>query len=369
MKKILVNYLGRKSGTAMYSYEMTKGLIENGAIVYAIISEQNTILDEWKKLGLQGLCVYPTYNSLWSFIKSTIRFLILGRKELKKICETWDIDVVYVPAFHLWSELVNRLFPTAHKIITNHDVLPHSGNIFKNKIIWYYNFISLKKADDIVILSKQFSDVIKKRTGLDNNHIHVIPHGCFSLYERIYNLKRYDYGNHKVNFLFFGRIEPYKGLNVLGEAYKRILCDGYDVSLTIVGNGDFSLYSHTFKDLKNVNIINRWIKDEEVLSFFQEDNIVTVLPYLDGTQSGVINIAMKHSSLVVASNVGGIKEQIKNMETGILVESNDVDSLYNAMKFTLNDNCEIGRMKQNALREMRELSWDKLSKKILDIIP
>lgn len=62
-KNILVNYLGRKGGTALYSFEMAKGLIENGANVYGIISEQNYMLNEWKKLKFKKLLVLPTYNN------------------------------------------------------------------------------------------------------------------------------------------------------------------------------------------------------------------------------------------------------------------------------------------------------------------
>ena len=73
--------------------------------------------------------------------------------------------------------------------------------------------------------------------------------------------------------MFFGRIAENKGLDILAEAYRKVY-DELDnsVSLSVIGNGDFSLYEKLYRHLSNVTIINRWIEDREVESIFLGHN-------------------------------------------------------------------------------------------------
>ena len=136
----------------------------------------------------------------------------------------------------------------------------------------------------------------------------------------------------------------------------------------MVGNGDFSPYKNEYKDLVNFRLINRWIDDSEIGSFFCGKNIVTVLPYLNATQSGVINVAMMYRSLVIASNTGGLNEQVQDKETGLLVMPNDENSLMRAMEFAINNQTECIKYINQASDFLLTLDWKKLSKILLNII-
>ena len=138
--------------------------------------------------------------------------------------------------------------------------------------------------------------------------------------------------------------------------------------MTIIGNGDFSEYEEEYSKLEDITIINRWIKDEEVKYFFTGNNIITVLPYLDATQSGVINIAMMNKSLVIATNTGGIGEQVKNKKTGLLVSPNNVKELADTMEFAIKNKKECEQYIDNATEMLSTLDWRNLSKKLLVII-
>ena len=94
-KTIVVNYLGRKGAGPVFSYEMTKGLKNNGCKVYAIISEYSENLNAWKELGLDGLQVIPTYNSVPGYLINTIKFKLFGIKKLSKYFKNIPVDAVY----------------------------------------------------------------------------------------------------------------------------------------------------------------------------------------------------------------------------------------------------------------------------------
>jgi glycosyltransferase involved in cell wall biosynthesis len=141
-----------------------------------------------------------------------------------------------------------------------------------------------------------------------------------------------------------------------------------NISLTIAGNGDFSPYRNKCAELKNLKLYNRWIKDEEVSDFFNGKNIIVVLPYKTATQSGIIPIAMHYGLPIIASNVGGISEQIIDNQTGILTTPNDVNDLANKMIFLANNSQIREMLSKNSQNEIRKTSWDNQALKLLNFI-
>lgn len=365
-KNIVVNYTGRKGGGAVYAYEMTKGLIEANCNVYAIVAEDIENKDKWKKLNLKELIFLPTYSTKQDYIVNTVRFKFFGLKKLKEQFKHIQVDAVYVPMIQPWSNMVNSVFKSSQKIVTLHDPKPHSGSSV------YFNYLckkTAKRADDIVILSEKFKQYTETYFNKTTNQVHVIPHGIFDYYKKNNNKENViHYDTEKINFLFFGRITKYKGLHILSKAYKILSNEFDNISLTVVGNGDFEEYKDEYSNLKNTTVVNRWIKDEEVGSFFNGDNIVTVLPYIDATQSGVTPIAMDYRSIIIASNTGGLSEQIKDGETGYLFETSNSLDLYKKMKFVVENYHTLDKIKDNAQEYIKSLSWDVLAQKLKSVV-
>jgi glycosyltransferase involved in cell wall biosynthesis len=121
--------------------------------------------------------------------------------------------------------------------------------------------------------------------------------------------------------LFFGRLLPYKGLEVLLEAFRRL--DPTKFLLLIAGEGE--LPSGVFS-IPNVRAINRFIKDEELPGVFNQAHVV-VLPYLAASQSGVAYLAHAFERPVVASNLGGLVDVVLNNYNGYLVEPRSPEQL------------------------------------------
>lgn len=363
---IICNYIGKKGGGPLYAYEMTKGLIQNGAQVIAIIPDNIENLEMWNTLN--GCRVVPIkgYDDRYlSLICALVRTLFVERQKIKNVCRDINIQCIYIPMIQPLSLLINSFFKKKHRIVTIHDPIPHKG---AGKLYAYICKRTAMKADDVVILSEKFREFTSKCYRIDPQKVHVIPHGIFDNYKYVYdNRLKHTYDKEKINFLFFGRITPYKGLGVLAESYKKLSSEYSNVALTIVGNGDFSPYKAAYDSLKNVTVINRWIKDEEVYGYYDGENVITVLPYVEATQSGVIPVAMACESLVVCSDCGGLSEQIKDGVTGRLVSPGNVNELYKVMK-NIVDNGVDYQIVANAKQYVEELSWDKLSRKLIQII-
>lgn len=371
MKKetVALIYLGRRGGGPVYAYEMARGLINNGYSLYIFISEYVENISSWMQLDAKSIERIKTYNSVFEYIIQTIKFRFFSYKKLKLKYNNTSIDMCYVPMGHFWDDYIINLFPSSQIVSTIHDPIRHSSdqNIFEKIISIGTRVLNLgvrhHKPDDIIVLSSSFKDVIKNNYGYTADRIHVIPHGVFDFYKSVDAGLIHRYPQDKINFFFFGRICGYKGIDILASAYSMLKKKYSNISLTIVGSGDFSAWRNMYKDVDDVFVINRWIQDEEVASFFKDNkNLILVLPYKDATQSGVIPTAMSFEVPVIATNTGGLKEQIQDGKTGFLCNASDSQDLMAKMEYVMNnDNSQIV---SNAYSYIESLNWDSLSKRV-----
>lgn len=354
-KTIAVVYSGRFGGGNLDAFEAAKSYINNGNDVIGVVSSELENLWQWKLLPIKKLIIVKTYNSKISFFYRTLLFFLYGRYKVRKLLYKYDVDYIYCPAQALWTGMLIAICKKIPSAVVNHDPQRHSGE--ENKIVQYLYDIALKNADVILVHTKRFVDLVYS---LYKKPTYYVPLGRHNIYKYIKNKKIIvKYEEKKINYVFFGRISPYKGLDDLAKAYKKIAEEREDVRLTVIGGGDFSAYNSLYKDLPNVRIINRWIMDEEVDSCFNSSaKLINILPYKDATQSGVALVAMDYGIPVIATNVGGLSEQIQNHITGILIEPKNIQQLYEAMRKLAEDSDLYYKYSQNSKARVQKLSWD-----------
>lgn len=374
-KNILINYTGRASGGASYAYEMTKGLIENGVNVYAIISKNVANISDWKKLDTKELIIIDTYTSKISFFINTILFFLYGRLLIKKRLKKVKLDAIYVPMGTYWTKLIDNIFKDINVYYTVHDPIAHSGESFFNRCYYHIYKMEIQSAYKVIVLSSRFVSVVTKIYKKDSKDIIVVPHGAFWEYREKYisSKKRTEENKKKaigkVNFLFFGRIEKYKGIEILLKAYKKLEDNFHNkVTITIAGKGDLKPYAMEVEKINNLILLNYLIPDEEIGLLYSSERVVTVLPYLDATQSGVIPTAEMFKSLVIASDTGALNEQLDGGRYGLLFNVGNWEELYKIMEdVVLNYDAYSGFIKRG-YEYISELTWDKLAKRIINQI-
>ena len=264
-----------------------------------------------------------------------------------------------------WTYYIFRKFKKFRVFYTMHDVRPHDEKT--NTIIWKQSELIANKCSDIIILSEFFRKTVIENYKKTNDRIHVLSLGC----QQYYPVKEYKKNSDRFEFVFYGRIDDYKGLDVLAKAYKIILNDYKDIiHLTIAGSGDFSNYEEDFDDIdsNNLTIINRWIKDEEVYDFFNYEKSITIIPYKNATQSGVIPIAMTFNSLVISTNCAGLSEQVIDNYTGFLIEPNNANELAEKMIYVINNWDKAKLLSYNAKKYISDNSWNNIANKLLEKI-
>lgn len=128
--------------------------------------------------------------------------------------------------------------------------------------------------------------------------------------------------------LFVGRIRPYKGVDLLLEAWASRNFGGAE--LVIAGEGRIP----SAVALPSVRVINRWLSEREIEELIASAALV-VLPYREASQSGIVPIAKALGVPVVATPVGGLPEQFINDVEGVLARDTSIAGLADAIEGAL----------------------------------
>ncbi len=143
--------------------------------------------------------------------------------------------------------------------------------------------------------------------------------------------------------LFFGIVRPYKGLRFAIEALAELRARGKTVHLLVAGEfwEDVMAYTRLIEQLglsAQVKIDNRYIPDEKIGLYFSSADVF-VAPYVGGTQSAAVKVALGFDLPVVISQAI-VSEELENDATHRLywVAPEDVDALAEAMDRCLREN-------------------------------
>jgi glycosyltransferase involved in cell wall biosynthesis len=139
--------------------------------------------------------------------------------------------------------------------------------------------------------------------------------------------------------LFFGNIAPYKGLDLLVDAMSRVVKALPDSRLVIAGRpkGAESHWGAIEKRISQLGlgeiVIRRieYVPDEETEIYFKAADLL-VLPYTHVFQSGVLFLGYNFGLPVVASDVGSLREDVIEGETGFICRPGDTVDLAAAIQ-------------------------------------
>jgi glycosyltransferase involved in cell wall biosynthesis len=152
-------------------------------------------------------------------------------------------------------------------------------------------------------------------------------------------------------------IRPYKGLEYLLRAMPLVVRE-VDCVLLVVGEfyEPKERYAHLIEDLRlgdRVELVDRYVKNEEVNSYFRSADVV-VLPYVDATQSGVVQIAFGLEVPVITTDVGGLPESVEDGRTGFVVASRSPEQLGEAIVRFYRE----ASFREEIARRKGEFDWD-----------
>ena len=234
------------------------------------------------------------------------------------------------------------------------NVFEHEDNPVKK----FLTKLILGRVDAIIVHSEQEQGEILAFNPTATVRKHLLP--LFSYVPR--SVSRQD---DTLHLLFFGFIRPYKGLDILLEAIGML--SARDISLKIVGEfwnnkDEYSLLIEKLGIADNVEIVNRYVSDDEMSGYFAWADLV-VLPYRKSRTSGIIATAYGFGKPVLATDVGGFHEVVRDGVTGRIVAPDNKQALAEGIEWFLS-NREVDFAGNIAEFTSREMSW----KSLVDVI-
>ncbi len=186
-------------------------------------------------------------------------------------------------------------------MLTAHDVLPREpapGQLAAQRRLY-------ERMDAVIVHSEHGRRRLTGELGIDPARVHVIAHGALRPWEgqpaQPLPAELRDETGPVV--LFFGLLRPYKGLDVLLEAWRGIEA----AQLWIVGAPRMDLGALQAAAPDGVRWLTRFVSDGELLALMRRASFV-VLPYREIEQSGVAFTALGAGAPLLLSDVGGFPE-------------------------------------------------------------
>ena len=199
-------------------------------------------------------------------------------------------------------------------------------------------------ADHIFVHTREMKLELNQEYGVNESQVTVIPFGINNSVPHT-NLspnqakERLGLRKEEKTILFFGNIAPYKGLEYLISAFQPLAARHSDYKLIIAGRPKgaekywVELYETIRRDVERGKILLRreYISDEETEVFFKAADVLA-LPYRYIYQSGVLFLGYSFGLPVLAADVGSLKDEIVEGETGFVFRPEDPVDLARAIE-------------------------------------
>ena len=323
--------------------------------------------------GLQHGHFYPILATAWGRrLPSGMMRLVKGACQgvdmlrLLSLVTAIEANIVHfqwspLPAIDYW--IIRSLRRRLPIVLTWHD--SHAGH--GESWLMRQGYASLMHGFDAIIVHTRQAQQRAIAMGIDPALIHRIPHGLLGAFGQITPTMRRPRRDRLI-LLQFGKIKPYKGIDLLLEALTMVprgLRTRLDVR--IVGKPYMDVtgmerYVHA-NDLGGcVTFRFEFVTEAEEERLFADADAI-LLPYREIDASGVMMTAIARGVPVLATDIGGFRELFEGEGGALLVPPGDAKALSNVIADWA---IAPGRLDTLAeamvLRRARIPSWDEIAR-------
>jgi glycosyltransferase involved in cell wall biosynthesis len=286
------------------------------------------------------------------------------------------IHVQYLPMvfarlpFDLWFVQICRK-RGVEIILTVHDLVPHdTGQKHKQTCIDLYQMV-----DGIICHSDNVRKSLGAEFSVPEEKITVIPHGPF-FYDlpsttADQTLRSFDLEPEKLLVLWQGIIFPYKGVDLLLNAWQQVEANNDNARLLIAGTGAPEFIEQIHDQigrlgLKHVALHLRFVSTEELVALYRAADVV-VYPYRAITTSGALATGLALGKTIVASNLPVFRELLTDRENALLVDPQNTAALAAALTELSRDSALRQQLAANVqAMDFGDRSWLSIAKKTKD---
>ncbi len=359
LKVVVVEPKG-DGGLCHYSYNLCRALADYGCEVHLITGApyelaqfpKNFKVHEYNLRSVSGL------RASWKCLKALRPDIVHQQGTNLHPLFEW---------VYMWA---SRLYSGAAYVYTCHLAIPHEIKAREMPFVGY----KLRSAEAIIVHSDRTADEAKQHFNVRADHLHVIPHGDYRFFRGLGDLGKgvpFTKVEGTKDILFFGAVRQYKGLMFLIEAIGKMRQKGLPVRLMVVGKerDDWPEYVAAMEKwgVKDSTLLNlAYIDMEDVPGFFEFADC-SCLPYLDGSESGVLQLADAFDKPIVATETGGNAEAFEEGLIQGLVPPKDSDALAKELERVLFEESFDEFLAKKAARGSGKRAWPGIAIKTVDL--
>ncbi len=369
---LCTDYLPNIGGISNHIFYLNKYLLQKGidAKILHIVEKSNKNHLLFEEDTTSENSVYKLYikDDLSKFKKLKYKRIITDI-----IKENFpDTDIIHTHEFKTTEYLV----PKGYKWIwTNHTSQFFnfvSSCSMKDKILFPLVKNKFMRADHIITVSTLYQ---KETSKIFDNDISMIPNGI-EIKKNISFQDNFNFPKNKIKILIPARWSKVKGIHIAIELMIRLEKDNQlnDLLFIFAGSGlyDDEVYHHQLlhkiERFKNKILFDK-VEYSQMSNLYQSVDIV-LIPSLFESASIVALEGMVAKKIVIASNVGGLPELIKDKERGCLFEKENMEDLMTKLLYVI---LNIKSEKYNKIREsgylfcLENYDWSKITDKTIDV--
>jgi len=332
-------------GDIYYELGLLSGLIANGVRVDFIGSDSIKDAEVFKD---ENVSFYNLRGSQASNAPMKEKIVRILRYYLRLIKYSWKTDS---KLFHIqWPNkfihfdrvflnfyykiLGKKLIFTAHNV---NEGVRDGTDSFINRLSLNFMY---KIVDHIIVHTDKMRRQVIEDFGVSEKKVTVIPFGINDMVfksnlTRIEARSKLGLDSNERIALCFGRITPYKGLEYLLYALANQKKKNNHFRLIIAGKVDINCGKY-WQDIQGIinehnlreYVIEKteYIPDRDIEVYFKSSDVL-MLPYKFIYQSGVLFLSYSFGLPVIATDVGSLREEIIEGETGFVCKPEDPEDL------------------------------------------
>jgi glycosyltransferase involved in cell wall biosynthesis len=234
------------------------------------------------------------------------------------------------------------------------------NDIFLNKFAYHF-------VDKIIGITPWELETLEKYA--EKEKITIIPNGVDKiLYKIVKNnkFKKKNNINEKYLVLFFGRLNPTKGPEMLAKTAINISKKRKDIAFVWVGpdEGKAEEVKELIKDYPNMKYLGPIKGKEKIAEMYQSANVYVIPSYREGLPLTLFE-AMASNIPIIASPVNGILYEMKEGVNGFFSDYGDLDSLEKNIIKMLENPKLSKKISENNYKKSKAYDWDSIYKKYM----
>jgi glycosyltransferase involved in cell wall biosynthesis len=308
-------------------------------IFYGIEDMPLSSVEKCKELGIE-----------WFFVKKHVGLDVSSQRQVISILNKTKPAVILLHSVNLIVPVFYYQLGKKARLIA----VEHQPNHLKTKLEWIWSLLLMRLAARVVFLTDLYRSQMKEKLGMffNDKKVHVVNNGInINLFKPLGAEASTISPDFKIGML--ARLMATKDHSTLIRSFKLLLQNnntGGQLQLHIAGEGEEKVALEKLVEeleLTDSVYFRGMIAEAGTVDFLNELDIY-VHASLGETMSTSIMQAMACRKPVVASDVMGINNMIKDNNTGILVPAKDPSAMADAVANLLNDPVKSGTLAKNA---------------------